>query len=304
MIEEKIVVGHGTKYPLNGLLTLPDAQSNDIPAVVLVQGSGSSDMDAKVAALTPFKDIAAQLAAKGIASIRYDKRSKAHPLKMIRDPDGLTIREETIYDAVLAADMLRKHPRIGKVFIFGHSQGGMQAGRIDAEGGNFDGLIIAAGSTRSLREIMRDQTKEELFGRKGLIKRFADRQTARMMSKLDGIENLTDEEAKQKKLFGGTTAYYFLEMERNPPSTYLADIDKPVFVFQGDKDFHVSVEKDFEGFREILGDNPHATFKVYSGLNHAFTTSVATGTIKDYKVPGKVDTRVTDDIADWIHALT
>jgi pimeloyl-ACP methyl ester carboxylesterase len=303
MIEERIIIGQGSKYPLNGIITLPETDSNDIPAVVLVQGSGSTDMDSKVFALTPFKDIAGQLAEKGVASIRYDKRSKAHPFKMIKDPDGLTIREETIYDAVLAADMLRAHPRIGKIYVFGHSQGAMQAGRIDAEGGNFDGLILAAGSTRTLREIMNDQIKEELFGRKGLIKKFADWQTAKMMAKLEGIENLTDEEAKEKKLFGGTTAYYFLEMEKNPPSKYLEGLDKPVFVIHGDKDFQVSVEKDFEGFKEALRDNPQASFKIYPGLNHVFTTSVATGTIKDYKVPGTVDMRVTNDIADWIHAL-
>ena len=48
MISEKIVVGQGTEYPLNGLLSLPDDLSKPVPAVVMVHGSGASNMDEKV----------------------------------------------------------------------------------------------------------------------------------------------------------------------------------------------------------------------------------------------------------------
>lgn len=44
------------------------------------------------------------------------------------------------------------------------------------------------------------------------------------------------------------------------------------------------------------------TLKLYPGLNHVYTDSHATRTIKDYEVPGKVDTHVTDNIAEWILA--
>ena len=85
MIEEKIIVGENTKYPLNGLLTLPDNITNPVPAVVFVHGSGASNMDEKVGKLTPFKDLAQGLARHGIASVRYDKRSFAHGFKMLMD---------------------------------------------------------------------------------------------------------------------------------------------------------------------------------------------------------------------------
>ena len=73
MKSEKIVIGK--EYPLNGLLTLPDNTEEKVPAVVLVHGSGASNMDEKVMKLTPFKDLAEGLAEKGIASVRYDKRT-------------------------------------------------------------------------------------------------------------------------------------------------------------------------------------------------------------------------------------
>ena len=38
MYQEKIIVGEGTPYPLNGLLTFPDGMTGPVPAAVFVQG--------------------------------------------------------------------------------------------------------------------------------------------------------------------------------------------------------------------------------------------------------------------------
>lgn len=301
MIEEKIVIGEGTPFPLNGILTLPDSPTHHIPAVVLVQGSGSTNMDSKVKALTPFKDIAAALAQRGIATIRYDKRSFVHARKMVKL--GITVWDESIEDAIFAADMLRADPRIGKIFIFGHSQGGMLAPRIDAEGGDFDGLIIAAGSTRMLRTILKDQSDEMLERYRGPIRWLAGKQVDKIFEKFAQLDTMSLEESKGLKMMGGTTGYYFKDMEAHPPSNYLPQMTKPIFVFQGEKDFQVKVDKDFEPFHELLADNPQAKLKVYPGLNHVFTTSHQYGTLKDYKVAGHVDEGLMDEVAAWIHAV-
>ena len=303
MIAEHIIVGEGTDFPLKGVLTLPDDSSRPVPGVVLVQGSGSTDRDSKVYKVTPFKDIAEGLAQRGIASIRYDKRTFAHARKFLKQEQPFTVFDESMEDAILAANILRADPRIGKVFIFGHSQGGMLAGRIDAEGGDFDGLIIAAGSTRNLRTILADQTNEITQRQKGPLKWIAARFFGWMLSKFDRMDTLDLEESKKLKMMGGTTGYYFKDMEAHPPSRYLKGIEKPVYVFQGAEDFQVRVEKDFAGFVELLAENPHATLKVYPGLNHVFTDSHAHGTIKDYKVAKKVDAGMLDDVAAWIHAV-
>ena len=57
MIQEPIILGKNTRFPLKGMLTLPEGDG-PFPAVILVHGSGSSNMDEKVGKLTPFKDIA------------------------------------------------------------------------------------------------------------------------------------------------------------------------------------------------------------------------------------------------------
>lgn len=146
MSEEKIVLGMGTEFPLNGKLVIPDAEK-PVPAVVFVHGSGSSNMDEKVLKLTPFKDLAEGLVRHGIASIRYDKRSFAHGRKLLKK-GSLTVREETIEDAVLAAELLRKDSRIDpeKIFIIGHSMGAMLAPRIDAGGRKFQRTYPSCGN--------------------------------------------------------------------------------------------------------------------------------------------------------------
>ena len=107
MLRETIVVGEGTKYPLKGILTLPENISAPVPAVIFVHGSGASNMDEKVGKLTPFKDLAEGLASHGIASVRYDKRSFAHGLKLVKEKN-VTVKMETIEDAVLATELLKK----------------------------------------------------------------------------------------------------------------------------------------------------------------------------------------------------
>jgi len=178
MITEPITLGAGTGYPLKGLLTLPDGGQGPVPAVVFVHGSGSSNMDERVGRLTPFKDLAQGLARLGIASVRYHKRSFAHGLKMLLDKSGpITVREETIEDALLATRLLREDPRIdaGRVFLVGHSMGGMLAPRIDAEGGDYRGLVIMAGTPRRLEEVLLEQTEQALSEMKGWMRRLQRR---------------------------------------------------------------------------------------------------------------------------------
>ena len=241
MIKENIVVGEGTKYPLRGMLTLPENASDPVPAVVFVHGSGSSNMDEKVGKLTPFKDLAEGLAELGIASIRYDKRSFAHPIKMLREKI-ITVKEETIEDAILATELLKRDSRIDKdnIFIAGHSMGGMLAPRIDAEGGNYKGLILMAGSPRTLGEIMLDQNEEVMRSGKGLLQWYVKTQVAKISAMFDGMYELSDEEAKKKKLGNGTTLYYFKEMGEYPASEYLLKLEKPVMIMQAEKDFQAT----------------------------------------------------------------
>ncbi len=303
---ESIIVGEGTNYPLNGLLTLPDDTSRPVPAVVFVHGSGSSNMDEKVIKLTPFKDLAEGLAAHGIASVRYDKRSFAYGRKMLRDTGrSLTVKEETIEDAILATDLLRADPRIDreKIFIIGHSMGGMLAPRIDNEGGNYRGLVLMAGTPRKLEEVMLGQTKAITDELPALLRPLLKKQTEKLERTFEGMYDLTDEEAQKKKIGGGTTVYYFKEMGEHPAENYLRELEKPLLILQGEKDVQVRHDIDFAAYRELLKDKTNVTFRLYEGLNHAFVPAVCgkiSKATKEFSKEQHIGENVIADIAAWI----
>ena len=306
MIQENIILGQGTRFPLKGMLTLPDDCSASVPALVLVHGSGSSNMDEKVGKLTPFKDIAQGLAERGVACIRYDKRSFAHGLKMVRDKATvITAREEVIEDALLAAALLRADRRIdpGKVFLLGHSMGGMLAPRIACSGGDFAGLILLAGSPRRMEEILLDQTREISETMTGLARWITKKQLRKLEKTFEGLYDLPDEAAKAKKVGGGTTLYYFKDMGQPPVSWWLEKTTKPMLVMQGEQDVQVKADVDYKRYQELLGDRENVTFRLYPGLNHAFVPAVARNIAeakKEFSKERHIGAEVLDDLAWWI----
>ena len=303
MKTEKIIVGKDTEYPLNGLLTLPDSADGKAPAVVLVHGSGASNMDEKVYSLAPFRDLAEGLAERGIASIRYDKRTFVYGRQMRNQ--CVTVREETIDDALMAADLLRADPRIDPdgIFIIGHSMGAMLAPRIDADGGDFRGLILMAASPGRLEDIVVRQLKQAGGSKGGLMKAIVRLEDRMFSRKFDGMYEMSDEEAKKKKFAGSTTLYYFKEMGRKTAVDYLMASDKPVLIMQGGMDFQVLPGEDFTGFQEQLKDRPNVEYRLYEDLNHIFVKGIYNDIMKarkEYMVEQHIGAAVLDDIAAFI----
>ncbi len=302
MICKKIVLGRDTEYPLNGLLTLPDDLSEPVPAVVLVHGSGPSDMDEKVMKLTPFRDLAEGLAKHGIASVRYDKRTFAHARKMKKRP--LTVREETIEDALLAAALVRDDPRIdaGRVFLLGHSMGAMLAPRIDAEGANVRGLILMAGTPYRLEEIVLRQLRQAGDGR-SVMNRIVSLEYRIFAKKFENLYQMRDEEAKKKKFAGNLSLYYFKEMGRKTAADYLLESEKPVLILQGGMDFQVLAQDDFRLFQQLLADRSNTEFRLYPKLNHVFVEAIYSDILKaskEYSVERHVGEDVIGDIAAFV----
>lgn len=302
MKEEKIVLGMGTDFPLDGKLLIPESEK-PVPAVVFVHGSGSSNMDEKVMKITPFKDIAEGLAKKGIASLRYDKRSFVHGRKMVK-AGSLTVKEEVIEDAVVAANLLKNDGRIDseKVFIIGHSMGAMLAPRIDAEGGNFRGLILMAGTLAKLEEVLFRQLDEMKNGKSKIMSWVASAQDKKFRKSFENLYEISDEEAKKRKYAGGVDLYYFKEMGLHPAEKYLENIEKPVLVMQGSGDLQVS-KKDFEGYKNLLGGKENVSFKLYEGLNHCFVPALyddISKATKEFSVERHIGENVISDIAGWI----
>ena len=71
----------------------------------------------------------------------------------------LTVQEETIDDALLAAQLLRQTGKVDpqRVYVLGHSLGGMLAPRIGQQDPSLAGLVMMAATNRPLEDVVLDQ---------------------------------------------------------------------------------------------------------------------------------------------------
>lgn len=300
--EIDILLGEGTRFPLKGKITSRSNQQAKT-ALVLVHGSGPQDMDETIFTNKPFRDIAWQLASQGIDVLRYDKRTYAHVANFTKEElIHLTAEQETIEDAISAAKFL-KEKRYQIIYLAGHSLGGMLAARIEKESENlFSGLIIMAGSPRTLTDLILDQNTQalsQLTDSKQVQdgKLFLEAETA----KLNTLSSWTEAELQENTVFG-MSGFYIRDLLSFDTATLINSINKPILILQGSDDFQVYADKDFVEWKNVLSEHENAEFVLYEGLNHLFMTSQGQnkGTVQEYQIPGTVDKKVINDMVLFI----
>ena len=152
--ERAVVIGD--KWKLPGTLTVPNG-SGPFPGLVLVHGFGPNDRDETVGGTKMFRDLAEGLASRGIAVLRYEKRTKVYAARM--GITSYTPDDEVIEDADKAVGVLRSQPEVNgnRVFALGHDFGGYLLPRVAAEDGKLAGLIILGASARPLEDLILEQ---------------------------------------------------------------------------------------------------------------------------------------------------
>lgn len=293
--ETKASIGVG-EYPVDGILTLPNGVVNP-PVVILVPGSGNHDMDESVGANKPFRDIARGLAKQGIASIRYQERFIQYPELFSAD---FTIQGDCLEDAAQAVEYAVACGKVDpdRVYIIGHSLGGMMAPKIAADNDKVAGIVCLAGSPRKLEDIVMDQ-QSLLLGASGTYSQDEiDDLLAMAAEQAEEIKKLKDGDSKA--LLGIPTSYWYSLNQINT-GEIVEELTIPIFIAQGSEDWQVYADKDYVAWQELLGDRDNVTFHLYDNLNHLFMTSQGLMDISEYNVKGAVDQQVIDDIAAWIH---
>jgi dienelactone hydrolase len=293
--EQEVQVGSG-KWVLPGTLTLPEGQG-PFPAVVLVHGSGQHDRDETIGPNKPFRDISWGLASRGIAILRYDKRTKVYPQQMAA-LQNITVRDEVTDDALAAVALLRTTPDIdpGHIFVLGHSLGAMLAPRIGEADPQIAGLIILAGLTRPLEDTILDQFTH-IFSLSGSISEDQQRQLDVLKAQTVHIKDPSLSPDTPSDQLLGVPASYWSDLRGYYPPATARGLHMPILVLQAERDYQVTME-DYQGWKGALGDRPDVTFKLYPGLIHLFMPGE--GKPEDYNVPGHVVPEVVDDIARWV----
>jgi dienelactone hydrolase len=273
--------------------------------VVLVHGSGPQDRDESIGPNKPFRDLAWGLSSRGIAVLRYEKRTRAHPADMQKIVDHLTVKEETIDDALAAVELLRHRREVDAkaLFVLGHSLGGSVAPRIGKADGRIAGLIVMAGSTRPLEDLIVEQTRF-ILSRDGEL---SEDDKARIKTLETQATRVKDPSlapgTPASDLPLGVHAAYWLDLRKNDPSAVASTIQQPMLILQGEADYQVTM-KDLARWRQGLEREKRVTIKTYAKLNHLFMAGEGPIGPAQYEKPGHMDEKVVVDIAAWIRQVS
>ena len=294
---QQVTLFAGTQRELGGELLIPADADEGTVYVVFAHGSGPSDRDESVGANKPFRDLAYDLAELGVGSLRFDKITYAVPTWPIE-----TVEQEYLEPVAEALRVLREATDAQRVYLVGHSEGGMLAPYLVAECG-FDGGVALAGTPRQLWEVSYAQNYALLAGMTQAQREPLEAQIEEQAQLALTLADMSDEEAENTWVFG-MSAVYLRHMARMDQAKIAQDSGKPFLFLWGDADVQVDIAA-FLDWNERLGDGPY-TYTVYRGLNHLFIPAQEgenlTNVMEAYSVPARVDEQVARDIADWIEA--
>ena len=255
-----------SEWALPATLTIPTGPG-PFPAVVLVHGSGPNDRDETVGASKPFRDLAWGLASNGVAVLRYEKRTRQHAAKLasIR---AFTVKDEVLDDAIAAAEMLRKTEGIdaNRIFVLGHSLGGMLIPRIGRLDPNIAGLISLAGATRPLEDVIPDQLTY-IFSLDGNISPEEQKQIDQAKEQGAKVKTLKPDDANSTPPLFNAPVSYWLDLRGYNPPEAAKDLKQPLLILQGERDYQVTME-DFKRWSAALATKSNVTLKSYPSLNH------------------------------------
>jgi dienelactone hydrolase len=301
--ESEIQIGKGF-FPLTGTLSIPTGDG-PFPAVVLVHGSGPHDRDETIGPNKPFRDLAQGLASRGIAVLRYEKRTKQHALTMSLLGGKLTVKEETVGDAAAAVDALadRKEVDPKRIFVLGHSLGGMLIPRIAAASDKIAGFISLAGSTRPMEDLILEQSRY-ILSLDGELNDEARKQLAQIEQQVAKVKSdELNDSTPASELPLGVPAKYWLDLRGYDPAEEAKKVTQPMLILQGERDYQVTLV-DFARWREALDNRDNVKLISYPDLNHLFMFGKGKSVPAEYFEPGHVAEVVIDDIAKWVSAQT
>ena len=275
-------------YLLGATLTIPTGPG-PFPAAVLIHGSGPQDRDETVGANRVFRDLAEGLSSKGVAVLRYDKRTKIYGAKM---GSSTSIDDEVILDAVAALRQLAARPEVDpkRVFVIGHSLGALLAPEIGVRAGNVAGVVALAPPGRPPWDIVLAQM------------RYLEAPPDQIADIEKKAAILRQGKAPKENLLGASGAYW-LDWSKRDGVAMAKKLGKPVLVLRGDRDFQVA-DEDLATWRVGLEGQKGAIVQTLPHLNHLFIRGEGKPSPSEYENPDHVDPNVIEMIRKFIVATS
>jgi fermentation-respiration switch protein FrsA (DUF1100 family) len=244
--------------PLAGTLLMPESPG-PWPAVLILAGSGPTDRDGNSTMFpgrnNSLRQLAEGLAARGVASLRVDKRGVAGSRAA-----GLAEQDLTfgvfIADAAAWVRRLQGDARFSSVAVAGHSQGA-QVGVAAAWLTDADGYASIAGPGRPILDIVREQLAGQLPVRSRV-------RVDEVIAELEAGRTIDEIPAGLDMIFRPSVQPFLISWQRRDPLADVARLPLPVLVLQGTTDLQVTV-----GDAEMLAAaRPGARLVLVEGMNH------------------------------------
>lgn len=248
-----------------GTITLP-VKKGRVPVLLVISGSGPTDRNGNSPQLglntNAYRMLAEGLSAKGIASVRYDKR-------MIGDShsgqEESQLRfDEYIHDAEQFIELLKKDPRFTEVIVLGHSEGSV-IGTVASREKKATAFISLCGPAENMLKIVKSQYQRRLKGQDSA--KLND-----IISSLAAGKIYTGTiPASLQAVFRPSVQPYLLSELKYDPIEEMGSLKIPVLIIAGSSDIQVHLDQ----ARALSKANPLASLVEIQGMNHILKTSPA-----------------------------
>lgn len=255
---------------LCGTLLLPDGRG-PWTAALLVAGSGPTDRDGNnpllPAPIDNLKRLAQGLAARGIASLRYDKRGVGASVYPGLSEEKLRF-EDLVDDAVALAGLLATDERVARVVLVGHSEGALISA-LAADDANAAAVVSVAGAGSRASTLLRTQIE-------GALPADLSQPALAALDSLERQQPVADVHDGLVLLFRPTVQPYLMSWFRHDPAEVLGELEVPVLVVHGTADPQVGVEH----ARMLQAGKPDARLAIVDGMDHLLSVGgdIARGT--------------------------
>jgi uncharacterized protein len=297
--EAEVKIGQ-VPWVLPGTLAVPKG-AGPFPVVVLVHAWGANDEDESAGPDRIFKDIAWGLASRGIAVLRYVKRTKEYGPEVARSLSSFTAEQETAEDARAAVSLLSGMHTIDShhIFLLGVDFGGYLAPRIASGDSQIAGLILMGAYARPLEDVFLDQVKLQVTHNSSPTAAQLEA-LAKAEEEKRQIEDPGLQPGRTVRLAGAPVpTAYMLDLRGYSPTRTAATLKIPMLILQGD---HIaqSPSADWAGWKRSLASRSDVTFKSYSTLNESFLPASQQNGGTQSPIAEHVPLKVIEDLAVWI----